>query len=308
MKSDKLTPKKVALAIGVSESSMKRWCDRGLIAFQTTSGGHRRLSRPSVVDFLRRGKYSLVKSEMIGLPAGIRPSERNLATARQDFLNAVVEGNEPQTRQIVLELFLAGQSIAEIGDNVISPSFQEIGVQWECGGMEVYRERRACEVTLRVLSELRQLLPTPAATAPLAIGGAPDKDSYSLPTFLVEMVFLEAGWRAQSLGSQLPFPTLVAAARDQNPRLFWLSISAITDEAAFLSAFSQFRQSLPADTFLAVGGRALQEGTRQKMQYSAYGDNLKQLESLACSLKTPPMTAEMTAANRPTNGASVSNY
>ena len=287
MKAEKLTPKKVAMAIGVSESSMKRWCDRGLIDFQTTEGGHRRLSRPSVVDFVRTSKHSLIRSEMIGLPSGIRPSERDVNSARQDFLASIVEGNEDLANQIILELFLSGQSVAEIGDDVISPAFQEIGIQWELGSIEIYRERRACEITLKILAELRQLLPTPDANAPMAIGGAPERDSFSLPTNLVEMVFREAGWRAQSLGSQLPFNTLAAAAIENRPRLFWLSVSAISDEEEFLESFERFRSSLPADTFLTVGGRALQGVTRQKMQYSAFGDNLRQLDSLANTLKSP---------------------
>jgi methanogenic corrinoid protein MtbC1 len=300
MQAVKLTPKKVALAIGVSESSMKRWCDRGLIDFRTTAGGHRRLSLPSVIDFVRNSKHSLLKSEMIGLPAGIRPDERDPTFARQEFLNAIVSGNEEEARQILLELFLSGQSVAAVGDNVISPAFEEIGVEWDCGNMEVYRERRACEITLRILSSLRDLLPEAPATAPLAIGGAPEKDSYSLPTLLVEMVFREAGWRSQSLGSQLPFATMVAAAHDHRPRLFWLSVSSINDDEEFLQSFARFRQELPMDTFLAVGGRALQENIRQRMHYSAYGDNLTQLESLAKSLKAPVMTMR--------GPATVSNY
>ena len=304
MHADKLTPKKVALAIGVSESSMKRWCDRGLIDFETTTGGHRRLSRPSVIEFLRRSKHSLVKSEMIGLPSGIRPDERNPELARQEFLVHLVDGNEDQARRLILELFLGDQSIADIGDNVISPSFQEIGIQWECGGMEVYRERRACEITMRILTELRQLLPVPGPGSPTAIGGTPDMDSYSLPTMLVEMVFREAGWRAQTLGCQLPFNTLAAAAIEQRPRLFWLSVSAINDEEEFLESFAEFRNALPRGTFLAVGGRVLEEAMRQRMQYSAYSDNLQQLESLANALRSP--TAPATVSSQ--SNVTITNY
>lgn len=303
MKAEKLTPKKVALAIGVSESSMKRWCDRGLIDFQTTAGGHRRLSRPSVVDFVRTSKHSLIRSEMIGLPSGIRPNERDPNSARQDFLASILDGNEDLASQIILELFLSGRTVAEIGDDVIGPAFQEIGIQWELGSLEVYRERRACEITLKILAEIRQLLPTPDANAPLAIGGAPEKDSYSLPTCLVEMVFREAGWRAQSLGSQLPFNTLAAAAIENRPRLFWLSVSSITNEEEFLESFERFRSSLPPETFLTVGGRALHGAARQKMQYSAFGDNLRQLDSLANTLRSPsfPIPTSLPGTSRITN-------
>lgn len=298
MQSIKLTPKKVAQAIGVSESSMKRWCDRGLIDFQTTAGGHRRLSQASVIDFLRNGKHALIKSELIGLPSGIRPTERNSETSQSEFLAAIVDGNEDVARKLLFELFIGGHSIASIGDSIIGPAFSEIGRRWECGELEVYRERRACEITVRLLSELRPMLPAGDETAPLAIGGAPGKESYTLPTMLIEMLFREAGWRAQSIGSQLPFQSLTAAVQEQRPRLFWLSVSSFEDEASFLQSYEQFRSSLPAETFVAVGGSALRdEQVRQKMKFSAYGDNLMQLESLAKSL--PATTV---------NNGIVSNY
>jgi excisionase family DNA binding protein len=39
-----VTPKQVAQAINVSESSLKRWCDQGLLTAIRTAGGHRRLA------------------------------------------------------------------------------------------------------------------------------------------------------------------------------------------------------------------------------------------------------------------------
>ncbi len=295
MQTIKLTPKKVAQAIGVSESSMKRWCDRGLIDFQTTAGGHRRLSQVSVIDFLRKGKHGLIKSELIGLPSGIRPHERDTESSHQEFLAAIVDGFEDEARKILFEMFIGGNSIATIGDRIIGPAFAEIGRRWECGELEVYRERRACELTVQLLAELKPLLPVGNESSPLAIGGAPGRESYTLPTMLIEMLFREAGWRAQSLGTLLPFSTLSAAVREQRPRLFWLSVSIIEDETTFLQQYEQFSSSVSPETFVAVGGHAMRdEGIRQRMKFSAYGDNLLQLESLAKSL--------------PTANANVSNY
>ncbi|REJ65407.1 MAG: helix-turn-helix domain-containing protein [Planctomycetota bacterium] len=48
---DLLTPKQVARAISISESSIKRWCDRGAIATQYTPGGHRRIPLSGLLEF-----------------------------------------------------------------------------------------------------------------------------------------------------------------------------------------------------------------------------------------------------------------
>ncbi len=284
MKAVKLTPKRVAKAIGVSESSMKRWCDRGLIDFQKTAGGHRRISRASLVEFLRKSDHSLVNSELLGLPGDIQPGSRDIDPARREYVSALQQGDDQRAAKILYELFLGGMSIAEIGDRLIAPAFHEIGFRWEHASMEIYQERRACEMTIRLLGELRSLIPEPSAEAPLAIGGAPERDPYALPTTLVDLVLRELGWRSQSLGALLPFSTLAQAARDQQPRLFWLSVSSIDDKSTFLQRYAEFRSSLNHDTLLAVGGRALTDDVRQQMQFMSYSDNLQQFQSLASSL------------------------
>ena len=65
---EQLTPKQVARAIGVSEASLKRWCDKGLIEMVRTVGGHRRLPLSSVLQFLRSSGHQLVRPEILGLP------------------------------------------------------------------------------------------------------------------------------------------------------------------------------------------------------------------------------------------------
>src|SRR4051794_29162640 len=53
-----LSPRDLAIAANVSESSVKRWCDRGLIAFERTGGGHRRMKLTDAVGFLKSsGKH-----------------------------------------------------------------------------------------------------------------------------------------------------------------------------------------------------------------------------------------------------------
>ena len=65
---DLLTPKQVSRAIDVSESSVKRWCDKGVIPTQYTAGGHRRITMSGLMEFLRAGKHQLIHPEALGLP------------------------------------------------------------------------------------------------------------------------------------------------------------------------------------------------------------------------------------------------
>ncbi len=64
-----ISPNQAARAMGVSESSLKRWCDQGLIKLVRTAGGHRKLSRADVLRFIRERDQPLASPEVLGLPA-----------------------------------------------------------------------------------------------------------------------------------------------------------------------------------------------------------------------------------------------
>lgn len=282
-----LTPKQVARAIRVSESSVKRWCDRGVIPTERTAGGHRRIPIGAMLDFLRTSKHELVFPEAIGLPASTGSRPRALDHAFDSITEALLQGDEHQSRQVLFDLYLSGHSISSICDHALAQAFEEVGNRWACGEAEVYQERRSCELCYRLLHEFRLLLPRPAPNAPLALGGTPEGDNYSLPTTMVEVVMRGMGWRAMSLGTNLPFATLVAAVRENRPRLLWLSVSHIDDPDKFFTQYEELFAAVDGRVALALGGRALTEPIRQRLRYSAFCDNMQHLESFVRTLQIP---------------------
>ena len=146
-----LSPKQVARAIGVSESSLKRWCDRGIIPTERTAGGHRRLPRDGVVRFIREGGYQVADPGVLGLPLSAGKTRLAVDVAKDRFREAATEGNETTCRQLIFDVYLAGHPISVICDQVIASAFHEIGDHWECGDLEVFQERRACEIAVRMI-------------------------------------------------------------------------------------------------------------------------------------------------------------
>ena len=282
---DLLTPKQVARAIDVSESSIKRWCDNGQIPTQYTAGGHRRITMPGLVEFLRKGNRQLVHPEALGLPPTSGQTSRVIERARDQLTEALLAGDEALCRQVALDLYLAEHHISVICDDVLASSFRQIGDRWACGEAEVYQERRGCEIALRVLHDMRGFLPQPAADSPKAIGCAAEGDQYTLGTTMAELVLRDAKWNAVSLGDNLPFETIAAAIREHRPRLFWLSCSHIAHLPDFLAGYHQLYEEFSLDVAFAVGGFALTDEVRQQMKYSAYCDNMQHLEGFAQTLR-----------------------
>ena len=276
-----LSPKQVARALDVSETSLKRWCDRGLIRSTKTGGGHRRLLLDSVLRFVHDSGRNLTHPELLDLPARSGTGRRTLQAAQGDLLAALLAGDEARSTQVLLDLRVAGSAISQIGDDVVAPAFHQIGEAWACGGAEVYQERRAVETCTRALHALRQTLSAPPVRSPLALGGSPERDPYSLPNALVELVLQERGWQARSLGCGLPFSTLASAIEQLRPRLFWLSVSHIDDQPRFLREYREFFARVKDKVLVAVGGQALTAAVRRQLQYTAFCDNLRHLEGIA---------------------------
>jgi excisionase family DNA binding protein len=63
-----LSPRQLATAIGVSESSLKRWIDDGLLSAARTAGKHRRIPLAEAIRFIRSQRAPLVRPDALGLP------------------------------------------------------------------------------------------------------------------------------------------------------------------------------------------------------------------------------------------------
>ncbi len=288
--SELVSPKQVAQAMGVSESSLKRWCDQGLIPTVRTAGGHRRLSVCAVMAFLQQSGATLISPEMLGLPpltsgAGTRSLEK----AQAALLGALTNGQEDEARQIVKEAYLAHHSMHSIADHMFAPTFHEIGRKWDCGDIAVYQERHSCEIAMRILTNLRRIASGPPAKAPLAIGGTLSHDHYCLSNTLAELVLRDAGWNATSLGTNLPAEALVQAIVNRKPQLVWLGVSHFECEEQFVADVSQIEAAATAigASFL-VGGRVLCEPLRRRIRFTACCDSMFQLDALARQLLQTP--------------------
>ncbi len=287
------TPKQLARALQVSESSVKRWCDRGDIRTDKTVGGHRRIPKRSFLEFLRETNRRLVRPDELfaGEYTPIGDERKTAGDPMQDLqedqqirdhlARSLVSGNEPECRRAISAWCAQHSSIASLGDELLCPVLREIGEGWRCGEVDVFQERLGCDICARLIHDLRRSFGEPNASAPLAMGGTPSGDHYQLSNQMVELVFRESGWRTIAVGTNLPFESLLAAAHAHQPRVFWLSVSYIECERTFLETFRAFSSGLPTSTLLVVGGRALHEEIRPSMTFSAHCDSLKQLAMLS---------------------------
>jgi excisionase family DNA binding protein len=281
-----LSPKQVAQALGVSEASLKRWCDRGRLESLRTAGGHRRISVSSVIRYLRENGQPLIKPELLGLPTATGHGEVTAAKVRELAHAALIRGDEQQFRRTVFNMFLAPYSACDIFDQVLAPAMHLIGVEWAHGSMEVFQERRACEMCLRLIHELRAVLPPLKEDAPVAIGAALSDDRYVLAPAMADAALREAGWNAEHYGVHLPAASVCTAIAQRRPRLVWISAGYIADAPRFRSDIEKIHLAAQGiGAALALGGRAIVPELRMELRYNAFCERFRDLVAFADALK-----------------------
>lgn len=277
-----LSPKQVAQALKVSESSVKRWCDKGSIATIYTEGGHRRIRLGDLADFARTNRMQIQDFMSMGLVQTFSQLE-SVTAAAAHLVRALLEGNEDRCNQIVTELYLAKNPIDQICDQVITKALHSIGEEWACGHAQIYQERLGCRITERILQRLQRMLPEPKPSAKVAIGCSSEGDLYCLGSSMVELVLRDAGWRAQSLGENLPLTSLAAAIEERAPQLVWISCSHLPNVENFVVEFNRLTRRFPQVRF-AIGGQALTSSIQSRIKFDLLGGSMKDIRDFAHSI------------------------
>ena len=131
MRRDLLTPKEFALAIGTSESSIRRWVDSGAVKLSRTVGGHRRIPLTEAIRFIRERKVAVVRPEILGWPDVLpKTSPSAPSTPRGDgeqLHEAMSRGSGRQVHSLVLGWYLGGRSLAELCDGPVRCAMHAMG-------------------------------------------------------------------------------------------------------------------------------------------------------------------------------------
>jgi len=251
------SPRQLAEAIGVSESSVKRWIDEGTIAASRTAGGHRRVRLSEAVRFVRASGMPIVRPEVLGL-VDLKLAAGSRSGAEAAFEQALVEGRADVVRGIVLSRFLDGEPPATICDGPVASAMHAIGELWRNDPAGIAVEHRATELCLQALGLVRSLVPAATAGAPAAVGCAPAGDPYLLPTFMSAFVLEADGWRATNFGPDFPLERLAEAAEAECASLAWVSVTSESAGADLVREIRELAERLARSGIrLIAGGRAL---------------------------------------------------
>ncbi|MEW6271880.1 MAG: helix-turn-helix domain-containing protein [Thermodesulfobacteriota bacterium] len=251
-----VTPRELADALGVSESSLKRWADEGRIQASRTAGGHRRIPVAEAVRFIRESRLELERPELLGFDELVLAGPAAEVATADALFDAFTRDDWRIGRSLIVSSYLAGASVAAIGDGPVREALRRAGELWLAGREGIVVEHRAVDTCLQAFGVIRSSIRVADPAAPLAVGGAVSGDPYVLPSLIAATVLAEVGFRDVNLGPEVPTGAMEAAIDRYAPAIVWRSVSIEIAAEAVGRDVLALRDRLAASRGnLVVGGR-----------------------------------------------------
>jgi MerR family transcriptional regulator, light-induced transcriptional regulator len=272
----------------VSESTIKRWADAGLLKCQKTVGGHRKFDIDEVSRFQNRS--GLVASQRRGLKEdGDVSDDLETILAAPDFSRLVqlykeksLAGQERAVATLVTQAFLHDMSMPTICEKIIKPAMWEIGELWREGKAEVFEEHLATFATIQALTELQALVPKKQPQDRLALVGCSEGEFHHIATVMVRYLLEAEGWKVISLGTHTPLFSFGDAINRFKPELVCISATIVDNLERVARDFNALHRTASKHrTRVVVGGMALEsEAMRTRLRGALYVSTLYELLTL----------------------------
>ena len=267
-----LTTKEVARLLQVSEATVKRWADDGLLHSSKTAGGHRRFSTHSIA--------SLRREKGIGPgPAKPRSQKKGYAVSSVDssvrLTELLLAGDEKEAAAFLIHAYMEGESLAALFDKTITEAMHEVGELWFRGTITVADEHLATRVVLSALQKLRGIAVPAETTGLKAICCGIEGDLHELPVHLAEMILETEGWDARNLGANTPLFSLREMVTRQRPQLVCISARSIADLDRATTEYAQLRKvTAKLSASVVIGGEGFRDPTiRQRFLSDFYAED-----------------------------------
>ncbi|HEY9501025.1 MAG TPA: B12-binding domain-containing protein [Pyrinomonadaceae bacterium] len=279
-----LTTKEVARLLLVSEATVKRWADDGLLLPKKTAGGHRRFSIQSVALFRREQGIA---------PAAQSPTKRvrkkmvpGRLPSAESFGDLLLSENEAEATAQLIDAYLQNHALATLFDTTITNAMHRVGDLWFNGTITIADEHLATRVMLSALQKLRSIVVPVQATGLQAVCCGIEGDLHELPIHLAEIIFESEGWDISNLGPNTPLFTLRDMVAQKKPDLVCVSARSIVDLDRATTEYAQFRKIIEKINGTTVlGGEAFRDSNlRQRFPAEFYAQSFSGLSTF---LKEP---------------------
>jgi len=281
----KLTSKEAARLLGVSEASVKRWADGGLLPMEKTAGGHRRF-RPEDVALVRRKGRPAVRTPARAAIGQEFASGQEAALLEETF-RALLDRREEELSALLVKLYLHGQSVGAIADGLLCAAMRRVGDLWHAGELSVAQEHVATRTATGALRKLQAALDVPSPVrASSALCCSVEGDFHELPLRLAALTLEACGLAVFDLGTSTPFSALSEALERFRPDVVCVSSTVLVGLDRAAREYAEFNRA--ARRFRAtvvLGGAGFADAcVRRRLPADLHAGSFRQLEGFVATL------------------------
>lgn len=219
-----LTTAEAARIAGVGVTSIKRWADEERIRVIRTPGGHRRVVKADLIEFIRK------TSNGVSAP-GIEDEGGTAVRWSGIILSDDVLSLQGTLLQARSRLGSWHAVTDEIGQGL-----REIGRRWERGETTALEEHVGTERLVRALATLADGIPRSGQERVCLLTCVPG-DPHTLGLSLLQLCLREAGWAALWVGQATPVTDLLSMAGSGQIQMVALTASAASLDPDPLARF-----------------------------------------------------------------------
>lgn len=280
--------KELARMLDVSESTVKRWADAGLLKCRKTIGGHRKFQQDDIKEFqsqcslaaeaaMAEESASRLDAELNGLFAG--PDFIRLAEAYREVSLA---GRFGCATAMLKQASLRGHTLAAIGDEIIKPAMHEIGEMWRAGKISVVDEHTATFATIHALVEVGLIVGEKEGSEKLALVGCAEGEFHHVAALLVCHLLESESWKVVYLGGHTPLFSFAEAIQKLNADLACISITMTDNIERAARDFEGLRRAAAKrNAKIILGGAALEDTeVRARFRGASYARTLQEFTAL----------------------------
>jgi excisionase family DNA binding protein len=243
---DQLDLQTAADELGVHYQTAYRWVRSGKLPAHVVGGRYQ----------VERSALSDVQSARLVPRSPSPPSAKRLAAAAERAHTALVAGDEPAARQLIVGLLDEGAAIAEVIQRVIVPPLVRIGADWHAGRLTIWVEHRASAIVERILGGLA---PNPRGRRRgTVMVAAVSGDFHSLPTSMAAVALRDDNWAVEHLGANMPSDELIRFCAEHDVDVAVLS-STNPDTAALAAETAERLRAAGTPVVLGRPGSSLDD-------------------------------------------------
>ena len=272
---DYLSCSEAAKIMGVSRSTVKRYCETGALRNHKTLGQHRRIDPDDIARWLSGQQNKRRKRT--------KSPKKTRKFPPEYIADCLLSGALKKLDQLIERVVLRQASVASIIDDHLAAAMWEIGNRWQAGTISYVDERRATsnlKLLFRSLSDSIQ----PVNSAVKSVGGTLQGDQADIGSMAIELVARNMGIDAYHVGTNLPVATLAQIASQMQVKLVWVSFCHIEDVESTIISHQMLKKMLDPEVLLAVGGYALNDELLKRLEYDFHSKTCSQFAEFLSQL------------------------